>query len=206
MKCLEFDVNNMVITRTSGDKTALVSGAVNFFGIHFNFDEEFSALSGMKSVEFYKNRRNIHVELLNGACVIPNEMLADKAAFEMRVISGNMVATPWISVPITESGKIEPETPVEELPDALDYVKTLSDNTAVVMLRKGDTGLKFSQNGEVWESGMSRVPEVPKSPKNAAYLRKNGDWVLYETPETVEGWRELQRRSQNCQQMLIWQQ
>lgn len=33
---------------------------------------------------------------------------------------------------------------------------------------------------------MNGIPEVPKTPKDAAYLRKNGDWVQYEEPKTSE--------------------
>lgn len=187
MKYLEFDIKNMTITRTAGDKVTLVSGAVNYFGLHFNFDEEFEALTGLKYVEFYKNRRNIKKELINGSCVIPNEMLTDKTAFDVRAINGDMVATPWISVTVTESGTILPESPEEELPDTMSYVKSLIGDNSVALLRKGDAGLEFSPNGSDWESGVSGVPEVPKTPKNATYLRKNGDWVQYEVPETVEG-------------------
>lgn len=187
MKYLEYDVKNMAISRTAADKTNLVSGAVNYFGLHFNFDEEFSTIAGTKSVEFYKNRKNTRVDLVDGACAIPNEILIDKTPFEIRVISGNMVATPWTSIQITESGAIQPETPDEELPETLDYVKTLAGEDAVVMLRKGNSGLEYSQNGEDWESGISGIPDVPKTPKDALYVRKNGDWVQYEEPNDVEG-------------------
>lgn len=187
MKYLEYDVKNMTISRTAGDKAALVSGAVNYFGLHFNFDEEFTAISGAKSVEFFKNRKNIRVDLVNGACAIPNEILNEKTPFEMRIISGNVVATPWVQVTITESGAIYSETPEEDLPETMDYVKTLVGDESVAMPRKGANGLEFSQNGSEWEGGISGIPDVPKTPKNATYVRKNGDWVQYEEPEAVEG-------------------
>lgn len=187
MKYLEYDVKNMTISRTAGDKAALVGGAVNYFGLHFNFDEEFAAISGVKSVEFFKNRKNIRVDLVDGACAIPNEILTEKTPFEMRIISGNVVATPWVQVAITESGAIYPEAPEENLPETMDYVKTLVGDEAVAMLRKGANGLEFSQDGSEWEIGISGIPDVPKTPKNATYVRKNGDWVQYEEPEAVEG-------------------
>ena len=58
---------------------------------------------------------------------------------------------------------------------------------AVAMLRNGQSGLEFSQNGEDWENGISGIPDVPKTPKNATYVRKNGDWVVQEEPAQVEG-------------------
>lgn len=177
MKYLEFDVKNMAISRTAGDKTALISGAVNYFGLHFNFDEEFAAIPGVKAVEFYKNRNKIRVDLVDNQCSIPNELLTDKANFEIRVVSGNTIGTTWLGVGITESGVILPETPEEEPPESMEYVKTASGENAAPYLRASTNGLEYSQNGEDWNSGVSGVPEVPSRPKGAAYLRKNGDWV-----------------------------
>ena len=187
MKYLEYDVKNMSITRAAGDKNGLISGAINYFGLHFNFDEEFKEITGTKSVEFFKNRIIHRRDLVDDQCAVPNEILADKTPFEMRVISGNMVATPWVSVQITESGAIFPEMPEEELPETLGYVKTPSGDDTIAMLRKGDTGLEYSQNGKEWKSGISGIPDVPKTPADATYVRKNGDWVQYEAPESVEG-------------------
>lgn len=187
MKYLEFNVSNTAISRTSGDKTTLVSGSVNYFGVHFTFDDDFGETAGMKAVEFFKNRNKVRVDLKDGACPIPNDMLADKSPFEMRVISGSMLATPWLTVQIAESGTIQSEIPEEDLPETVDYVKTPVGDGAVAMFRKGESGLEFSQNGEDWESGINGIPDVPKTPKNATYVRKNGDWVMQEEPEAVEG-------------------
>lgn len=177
MKYLEFDVKNMAIGRTAGDKTALISGAVNYFGVHFNFDDEFSAIPGRKAVEFYKNKQTRRVDLLDNQCAIPNELLTDNKNFEMRVVSGNTIGTTWLGVGITESGIIMPEEPEEESPSGMEYVKTASGENAAPYLRASTNGLEYSQNGEDWNSGVSGVPEVPTRPKGAAYLRKNGDWV-----------------------------
>lgn len=177
MKYIEFDVKNMAISRTVGDKTALISGAVNYFGLHFNFDEEFAAIPGAKAVEFYKNRNKIRVDLVDNQCAIPNELLTDKANFEIRVVSGNTIGTTWLGVGITESGIITPEEPEEEAPSGMEYVKTASGESAAPYLRASTNGLEYSQNGEDWNSGVSGVPEVPSRPKGVAYLRKNGDWV-----------------------------
>lgn len=177
MKYLEFDIKNMAISRTAGDKTALISGAVNYFGLHFNFDDEFAEIPGTKSVEFYKNRNKIRVDLVDNQCAVPNELLTDNKNFEMRVISGNTIGTTWTSVGITESGIVMPEEPEEEAPSGMEYVKTASGENAAPYLRASTNGLEYSQNGEDWNSGVSGVPEVPSRPKGAAYLRKNGDWV-----------------------------
>lgn len=177
MKYIEFDVKNMAISRTAGDKTALISGAVNYFGLHFNFDDEFASIPGAKAVEFFKNKQTRRVDLVDNQCAIPNELLTDKANFEMRVVSGNTIGTTWLSVGITESGVILPEEPEEEAPSGMEYVKTASGENAAPYLRASTNGLEYSQNGEDWNSGVSGVPEVPSRPKGAAYLRKNGDWV-----------------------------
>lgn len=177
MKYLEYEVKNMSITKKAGDKTAPISGAVNYFGMHFDFDEEFSGIPGAKSVEFYKNRNKIRVDLLDNACAIPNELLTDKNNFEIRVVSGNTIATPWASIGITESGVILPESPDEEPPETMEYVKTYAGDQAAPLLRAGTNGLEYSQDGEEWNSGVSGVPEVPSRPKDAIYGRTNGDWV-----------------------------
>lgn len=177
MKYLEFDVNDMGIKRTKSDKTVLVSGAVNYFGIHFNFDEEFANIPGAKAVEFYKSRNKIRSDLVDNACAIPNELLTDRNSFEIRVVSGNAVGTQWTPVSIAESGVILPESPEEELPATTEYVKTYTGDEAVPLLKVTTNGLEYSQNGEDWQSGVSGVPEVNSSPKNAIWGRKWGDWV-----------------------------
>jgi len=170
----------MNITRTAGDNTALISGSVGYYGIHFNFDAEFADLAGLKAVEFYKNRNKIRIDLVDGACAIPNELLKDNQKFEIRVISGTMIATTWTPVSIIESGVIFPEEPEEETILGTEYVKSVSGENAVALLRSGYNGLEYSTDGEDWNSGVSGVPEVPAKPKDAEYLRKNGDWVQFD--------------------------
>ena len=176
MKYLEFDISNMAITKNSKDKTALISGAVSYFGLHFNFDEEFSDIPGGKAVEFIKKNNKDRKDLVDGKCEIPNWILTDKDTFSMRVTCGNTIGTQWAQVNITEGGIIMPEEP-EEAPSGMEYVKTASGENAAPYLRASTNGLEYSQNGEDWNSGVSGVPEVPSRPKGAAYLRKNGDWV-----------------------------
>lgn len=177
MKYINYDVKSMAISPSQGEKTKLISGAVNYFGVHFNFDDEFAAIPGGKAVEFYKNKQTRRVDLVENQCSIPNELLTDNKNFEMRVISGNTIGTTWASVAVTESGVIMPEEPGEEAPSSMEYVKTASGENAAPYLRASTNGLEYSQNGEDWNSGVSGVPEVPSRPKGAAYLRKNGDWV-----------------------------
>lgn len=177
MKYLEFDISNMAITKNSKDKTALISGAVSYFGLHFNFDEEFADIPGGKAVEFIKKNNKDRRDLVDGKCEIPNWILTDKDTFSMRVTCGNTIGTQWAQVNITEGGIIMPEEPEEELPSGMEYVKTASGENAAPYLRASTNGLEYSQNGEDWNSGVSGVPEVPSRPKGAAYLRKNGDWV-----------------------------
>lgn len=167
----------MTINLTTGEKTKLISGAVNYFGVHFNFDDEFAAIPGAKAVEFLKNRNKIRVDLVDGACAIPNELLTDKANFEMRVVSGKTIGTTWLSVGITESGIVMPEEPEEELPESMEYVKTFTGDQSAPLLRASTNGLEYSTNGEDWNSGVSGVPEVPSRPKEAIFGRTNGDWV-----------------------------
>lgn len=177
MKYLEFDISNMAITKSSKDKTALISGAVSYFGLHFNFDEEFADIPGGKVVEFIKKNNKDRRYLVDGKCEIPNWILTDKDTFSMRVTCGNTIGTQWAQVNITEGGIIMPEEPEEEAPSGMEYVKTASGENAAPYLRASTNGLEYSQNGEDWNSGVSGVPEVPSRPKGAAYLRKNGDWV-----------------------------
>lgn len=177
MKYLEFDISNMAITKNSKDKTALISGAVSYFGLHFNFDEEFSDIPGGKAVEFIKKNNKDRRDLVDGKCEIPNWILTDKDTFSMRVTCGNTIGTQWAQVNITEGGIIMPEEPEEDAPSGMEYVKTESGENAAPYLRASTNGLEYSQNGEDWNSGVSGVPEVPSRPKGAAYLRKNGDWV-----------------------------
>lgn len=167
----------MAISPSQGEKTKLISGAVNYFGVHFNFDEEFASIPGAKAVEFYKNRNKIRVDLVDNQCAIPNELLTDKANFEIRVVSGNTIGTTWLGVGITESGVIMPEEPEEEAPSGMEYVKTASGETAAPYLKATTNGLEYSKDGEIWQSGVSGVPEVEKTKKPKAYLRTYGDWI-----------------------------
>ena len=176
MKYLEYEVNNMNISRKPGDKTVLISGAKNYFGLHFTFDEEFSAIAGAKKCEFFKNRKLEKIDLVDGACAIPNEFLADKNSFEIRVVSGTTVATPWVVVTITESGSIMPDEPGEEPEKGTEYVKTPSEK-AVPYIRVGDNGFEYSVDGINWKKGINGVHDVPATPADKTYARKNGDWV-----------------------------
>ena len=176
MKYLEYEVNNMNISRKPGDKTVLISGAKNYFGLHFTFDEEFSAIAGAKKCEFFKNRKLEKIDLIDGACAIPNEFLTDKNSFEIRVVSGTTVATPWVVVTITESGSIMTDEPGEEPETGTEYVKTPSEK-AVPYIREGDDGFEYSVDGINWVKGINGVPDVPATPTDKTYARKNGDWV-----------------------------
>lgn len=190
MKYLEFEVRNMAITKSKTDKANPISGSMNYFGIHFDLDEEFADLPGTKAAEFFKGRTPIRVDLVEGKCGIPNEFLQDSTPFEMRVISGGVVATPWVNVAITASGPITPETPDEEAPTGHEYVRTESGNNAIPYMRMGPNGPEFSQNGIDYEGGVSGVPDVPKDKKGEPqkkYLRVNGDWVEYVEPEGDAG-------------------
>lgn len=184
MKYLEYTVKNMSIAKKQGDKTTLISGAVNYFGLHFTFDEEFAIIPGAKAVEFYKNRNKIRVDLVDNSCAIPNELLTDKNAFEIRVVSGNTVATPWSGIGITESGVILPESPDEELPETMEYVKTITGDESAPLLRATTNGLEYSKDGELWQSGVSGVPEVQKTKEPLKYVRTYGDWVPLEEADS----------------------
>lgn len=175
MKYLIFDVKSMAISKA--DKANLISGAVGYFGLQFNFDEEFSDIPGTKAVEFIKKNNKERRGLVDGKCEIPNWILTDKDPFQIRVTCGNTIGTQWQQVTITESGIIMPEEAEEDAPSGMEYVKTQSGEYASPYLRASTNGLEYSQNGEDWSSGVSGVPEVPSRPKDAAYLRKNGDWV-----------------------------
>lgn len=177
MKYLEYKVSNMAISKAATDKASLISGAVNYFGLHFEFDEEFAGIPGVKSVEFYKNRNTTRIDLVDNACAIPNELLIDKQSFEIRVISGSTIGTQWVPIAIAESGIIMPEEPAEEAPENMEYVKTFSGDEAAPILRVSTSGLEYSQDGREWKSGVSGVPEVPSKPQGAVFGRANGDWV-----------------------------
>lgn len=186
MKYLEFDVKNMSITRKPTDKTPLISGAVDYYGLGFEFDEEFAAIPGGKRVEFIKKNNKESRDLVDGKCSIPNWILTDKDVFQIRVTSGNTIGTQWQQIAITEGGIIMPEEPEEEAPPTMEYVKTASGDEAAPYLRANTNGLEYSQDGENWNSGVSGVPEVKSSPKNALWARSWGDWVrIDKTLESV---------------------
>ena len=186
MKYLEFDISNMAITKNSKDKTALISGAVSYFGLHFNFDEEFADIPGGKAVEFIKKNNKDRRDLVDGKCEIPNWILTDKDTFSMRVTCGSTIGTQWAQVNITEGGIIMPEEAEEEAPSGMEYVKTASGDEAAPYLRAGTNGLEFSKDGQTWEGGVSGVPEVPKKPAGGKYVRTYGDWVLQEEQDTIK--------------------
>ena len=164
MKYLKFAVKDMTITRKSWDKTALITGAVNYFGMEFEFDEDFNMIEGTKSIELFKNRTKKRIELSDGKCMIPNEFLRDKNAIEFRVLSGETIATPWTSVNITESGMIEPDEPEEEIPEGLSYVKSPSGENHIAQVREGNAGLEYTKDGLEWKpyDGSSETEAIVK--------------------------------------------
>lgn len=183
MKYILFDVKNMVITKA--DKSPIISGAVDYFGLEFNFDEEFASISGAKTVEFIKKNNKDRKDLVGKKCQIPNWILADKEQFQIRVISGNTIGTKWANVTIEEGGIIMPEEPEEEAPPTMEYVKTASGEEAAPYLRATTNGLEYSKDGETWQSGVSGVPEVQKTKKPLKYVRTYGDWVPMEEKEPI---------------------
>lgn len=186
MKYLEYLVSNMQISRKNTDKTPLISGAVDYYGLAFEFDEEFSAIPGGKRVEFIKKNNKESRDLVDGKCSIPNWILTDKDVFQIRVTSGNTIGTQWQQITITEGGIIMPEEPEEEAPPTMEYVKTASGESAAPYLRASTNGLEFSKDGETWEGGVSGVPEVPKKPNGGKYVRTYGDWVLQEESDAIK--------------------
>lgn len=186
MKFVEYKVNNMAVVKDSADKTVILSGAKNYFGIHFTFDDEFSSLAGAKYVEIFKNKDKERIELVDDQFVIPNRFIADKNSFEMRVTSGSMVATPWIQVQIVESGAVTPIEPDAPAQNDFEYVQSPIGSDNVPFLRGSATnGLEYSVDGITWQGGVNGVPEVPSSPLNLSYIRKNGDWVPFEPNQLI---------------------
>lgn len=186
MKYLEYLVKNMQISRNQTDKTPLISGAVDYYGLSFELDEEFEAIPGGKRVEFIKKNNKDSRDLVDGKCGIPNWILTDKDVFQIRVTSGTIIGTQWQQIAITEGGIIMPEEPEEEAPPTMEYVKTASGDEAAPYLRAGTNGLEFSKDGQTWEGGVSGVPEVPKKPAGGKYVRTYGDWVLQEEQDTIK--------------------
>lgn len=155
MKDLTFTVKDLTLARKSGEKSMLISGSNEYFRFVFEFDEEFEGIPGTKSVEFFKNRTRQRVDLGgDNTCIVPSNFLEDRNSLEIRVIAGQTVATPWVSVQIVESGVIDPENPDEEEPSGgTGYVKSPTGDSQVAQVRKGEGGgLEFSQNGSEFAS------------------------------------------------------
>lgn len=143
----------MKISKSQTDKAVLISGATDYFGLHFTYDEEFASLEEVKTCEFFKNRKTVKVDLVDGYCAVPNEILRDKNPFEMRVVSGNTVGTPWFAVAITEGGIINNDDEPEELaPMGTAYVKTLTGENNISMIRDNDGAFEYSKDGQNWKS------------------------------------------------------
>lgn len=186
MVYLQFEVKNMAVQKKSTDKTPLISGSVDYYGLQVEFDPAFSEIPGIKAVEFIKKNNKERRDLVDGKCAIPNWILTDKDTFQIRVVSGTTTGTQWQQVAITEGGIIMPEEPEEEAPPMMEYVKTQSGENAAPYLRADSNGLEFSKDGETWEGGVSGVPEVPRKPDGGKYVRAYGDWILQEETESGE--------------------
>lgn len=183
MRYIKFKASEFSLARE--DKTPIVSGSIDFYGIEIVFDEFWKNLPGTKQLQFYKNRNRVQSDLVEGKCVLPNEFIADKASFEMRMSSGDTIATPWISVVLTEGGPLFTDKPDEDIPENLSFVKTPKGDTAISQLRAGETGLEYSVNGIDWESAINGIPDVPRNSEDASYLRKRGDWIPAEKGEAI---------------------
>lgn len=187
MKYLSYEVKDMALVRKQGDKTQLISGAVDYYGLEITFDEEFAAIPGIKAVEFDKKHYMPRVDIVDGKVALPNRLLADKDVFQMRVVAGNTIGTPWIQVSITEGGFIVPEEPTEPAPELMEYVKTFSGENAAPYLKATTNGLEYSKDGETWQSGVSGVPEVEKTKVPKKYVRTYGDWLPLEETAGITG-------------------
>lgn len=172
-------------TLSKSDKMPIVSGSMDFYGIEVIFDEFWINIPGTKQVEFYKNRRYEKLDLVEGISILPNEFIADKYPYEMRVSSGNMIATPWISVTLTEGGPLFTDKPDEEIPENLSFVKTPKGDQSISQLRAGTNGLEYSINGIDWESAINGIPDVPRNTDDISYLRKRGDWIPAEKGDAI---------------------
>lgn len=199
MKYLEYEVKNTAISRLSTDKTALISGAVDYFGLHFTFDEEFGTIPGEKAVEFFKGRSRERVALVDGSCAIPNGFLEDSTQLEFRVVAGTTVGTPWVNVTITASGVILPEEPVTPPASGTAYVTTPNGEKTAAMIRSGEDGLEYSLDGNKWkpaagekivadtvvllDSGESEISTVVAKINELIGVLKNHGIVAAEEPE-----------------------
>lgn len=172
-------------TLSKNDKMPIVSGSINFYGIEIEFDDFWENISGTKTVQFYKNRNRTEHDLVDGRCILPNSFIEDKNPFEMRVCSGDSFATPWIQVILSEGGPIFSDSPDEELPDELSFVKTPKSDNAISQLRVNENILEYSVNGIDWESAVNGIPDVPRNSEDVSYLRKRGDWVPVEKGNAI---------------------
>lgn len=177
MKYLLFNVTKQTVSRTKGDDAQIVSGSLGYYGIQVDFDEESLNIPGMKSAEFFKEKHSVMVDLVDGKCVIPDDMLKTATPFELRIICGN-VTTTWTSISVAAGGVIPTETP-DEPQDGTAYVKSVSGENAVAMLRTGNNGLEYSANGVDFEPGVNGVPDAPRG-KDKLFARTNGDWINLE--------------------------
>lgn len=183
MRYIKFKASEFSLTRD--DKTPIVSGSIDFYGIEITFDELWKNLPGTKQIEFYKSRRYEKLDLVEERCILPNDFIADKAPFEMRLSSGDTIATPWISVTLTEGGPLFADKPDEEIPENLSFVKTPKGDNAISQLRVGENGLEYSINGIDWEAAINGIPDVPRNTDDISYLRKRGDWIPKEKGEAI---------------------
>lgn len=183
MHYIKFKASEFSLLRD--DKTPIVSGSIDFYGIEIAFDEFWKNLPGTKQIQFYKSRNRVQSDLVDGKCILPNEFIADKAPFEMRLSSGDTVATPWIPVTLTEGGPMFTDKPDEEIPEELSYVKTPKGDHAISQLRVGESGLEYSVNGIDWEAAINGIPDVPRNTDDISYLRKRGDWIPAEKGEAI---------------------
>lgn len=183
MRYIKFKASEFALTRD--DKTPIVSGSIDFYGIEIELDEFWRNLPGTKQIQFYKSRNRVQCDLIEGKCVLPNEFIADRSPFEMRLSSGDRVATPWIQVMLTEGGPLFSDDPDEDIPEELSYVKTPKGDQAISQLRAGENGLEYSVNGVDWESAINGIPDVPKIPDDVSYVRKRGDWIPEEQGEAI---------------------
>lgn len=174
MKFIPTEVKNFAISKSDG--ILPISGSKNYFGLSFKFDSEFAEIGGSKVCEFFKGRNKVRADIIDGRCMIPNEFLEDKNYFEIRVLSGNTIATPWIPINIIESGTILPEE-VEELPAEYEYVKTLPGENAAPLIRDSEDGLQYSNDGINWKNALNGIPDAPKNSDGKVYVRAYGDWI-----------------------------
>jgi hypothetical protein len=157
MKTLLFTVTGQIAERT--DQQRVVAKTRNYFRAKFTFDSEWDGL--LKKAVFASAAipDGVSATLIDNECDIPDPIMDESGRFTVSVYGGDLQTTTNAKVVVEPSGyqespPVPPSDPLET------FVKTLSGEQGIQMIRFDENGHIEAYNGTEWYTLLLSKDEI----------------------------------------------